>query len=943
MRAVSLKTKFLIGSLGLIALLGAGVIIFIHTTLTRKLTMELQKRGLHIARDFADETVDPLLKEDAITLHMHAIDKKKSEEDVEYAFILDSKGKVLAHTFGEAFPTDLKNANIIGPGQAYNIRQLITEKGTVYDVAVPIYMSEMGTVHIGISAESVRKGVSNIVNIAISVTLVILLFGSVTAIIFIATITRPLSELMLSAKAVGDGDLKHRAAVKTRDEIGRLADTFNSMVEDLQKTTISRSRLEELVRERTAELSETNENLQLEISERRQAEEALRDSEERFHSLFNLASDCILLLDPSAKNGSIITDANISACAMHGYAKEELIGRPIGFLDAPEGTRSGPDIIQRLMEGQAATFEINHIRRDGSIFPVEVSARMIHLGGKPYILAIDRDISERKRTEEVIGRLNRRNEMILNSAGEGIYGVGLDARTTFINPAALKMLGWEADEIIGRQQHDIMHHTRHDGTPHPIEDCRIYAAFRNGGVHQVADDLFWRKDGTSFPVEYVSTPIKEDGSVVGAVVVFKDITKRKKMEEEIKRHREHLVELVEERTVELKTAVQLLTQEINFRRGAEETLKESETKFRRLSQEFHILLDAISDTLLLISPDLKVLWANRGAASGLGMEESDIIGQDCYKLFHKRSTPCEDCYALKSFQTGKTEGSQISTPDGRILESRAFPIRDEDGRVTNVILVAVDITEKITLQSEAMRASHLASLGELAAGVAHEINNPVNGIINYAQILANKSEKVSRQYDIANRIIREGDRIAGIVRSLLSFARERREEKGPVHVRKILTDTITLTEAQILKDNIRLKTDIPPALPEIIANPQQIQQVFLNIMGNARYALNQKYRAFHGDKLIEISGRKVVVDGLSYVRITFYDNGTGIPGDILDKVINPFFSTKPSGQGTGLGLSISHGIVRDHGGRLVLYSEEGRFTKVMIDLPAAGDGQKLYN
>jgi two-component system, NtrC family, sensor kinase len=560
--------------------------------------------------------------------------------------------------------------------------------------------------------------------------------------------------------------------------------------------------LEELVAARTAELSDVNKKLLMEITERRFIEKALRESEQRLHSLFNLASDCILLSALSEDGLPFIMDANVSACTMHGYGRDEIIGKPITFLGHEGSLGEIRRAATRLASGKALTFEVEHLRKDGTIFPVEVSAQMIHLEGKPFILAIARDITERRRAEE-----------------------------------------------------------------------------------------------------------------------------------ELRRHREHLVEMVEERTVEMKTAVNLLTQEITFRKNAEETLKKSEAKFRDLFQQFRTLLDAIPDMLLLLSPDLKILWANRGAAFSLGTEISAMNGKYCYELWHRKSTPCEDCHVIRTFQTGEAEISQRSTAHGKLFESKSFPIKDEVGTVSNVIVIISDITEKTTLQAEAMRASHLASLGELAAGVAHEINNPINGIINYAQILLNKIERERKESEIAGRIIKEGNRIAGIVRSLLSFARERKEEKGPVNIAKILHETITLTEAQIRKDGINLKIDIRPDLPEIIANQQQIQQVFLNVISNARYALNKKYRETYEGKNLDIAGEKFVADGSSYIRVTFHDQGTGIPREILDKVMNPFFSTKPSGEGTGLGLSISHGIVRDHGGRIMLESLEGRFTVVMIDLP----------
>jgi len=139
--------------------------------------------------------------------------------------------------------------------------------------------------------------------------------------------------------------------------------------------------------------------------------------------------------------------------------------------------------------------------------------------------------------EEDIERLKRRNEMILNSAGEGIYGLDLEGKTTFVNPAAAKLVGYEPAELIGKLQHAVIHHTHPDGTPYPREKCPIYAAFRDGSVHHVDDEVFWRKEGTSFPVEYTSTPIRnERGELTGAVVVFKDITQRKRAEEELKQH-----------------------------------------------------------------------------------------------------------------------------------------------------------------------------------------------------------------------------------------------------------------------------------------------------------------------------------------------------------------------------------------------------------------------
>ena len=126
------------------------------------------------------------------------------------------------------------------------------------------------------------------------------------------------------------------------------------------------------------------------------------------------------------------------------------------------------------------------------------------------------------------------HDLILQAAGEGVYGLDCEGMTTFVNPAAAHMLGWEADALIGQPMHKLLHHTRPDGTPFPRKECPIYAAFKDGAVHLVDDEVFWRKDGSSFPVDYTSTPIHENGKLAGAVVVFKDITERKQTEQELK-------------------------------------------------------------------------------------------------------------------------------------------------------------------------------------------------------------------------------------------------------------------------------------------------------------------------------------------------------------------------------------------------------------------------
>ncbi|KKL96792.1 hypothetical protein LCGC14_1840930, partial [marine sediment metagenome] len=200
-------------------------------------------------------------------------------------------------------------------------------------------------------------------------------------------------------------------------------------------------------------------------------------------------------------------------------------------------------------------------------------------------------------------------------------------------------------------------------------------------------------------------------------------------------------------------------------------------------------------------------------------------------------------------------------------------------------------------------------------------------------LISRKRKEGDREYEIAERIINEGNRIADIVSSLLSFARSDVKVIESTSLRSVLTDTIILVEAMFKKDGINISSKISRNLPKIHVNPDQIRQVFLNVFMNARYALNQKYQDSCPEKKIEIKAGAATIDGIKYLNITFTDSGAGMSEEVLAKVFDPFFSTKETEAGTGLGMSISHGIVTDHGGLISIDSEEGEYTKVTVSLP----------
>ncbi|PJZ52989.1 hybrid sensor histidine kinase/response regulator [Leptospira adleri] len=237
-----------------------------------------------------------------------------------------------------------------------------------------------------------------------------------------------------------------------------------------------------------------------------------------------------------------------------------------------------------------------------------------------------------------------------------------------------------------------------------------------------------------------------------------------------------------------------------------------------------------------------------------------------------------------------------------------------------------------TLKSQLIQAQKLEAISLLATGVAHEINNPLTIIINYAQLILGQSQDDSI-LKYASNILDEGERISNITKDLLRLARQEKHVFSKVDFQEVIQRTVSLCEQLFKKDTIHIETQIQDSLPEVFCVPQQIQQVVLNILNNARDALNQRYPKYDPNKIIVIKAKKFEKDSNLWIQMSIEDRGIGIPKDEAKKIFSPFFTTKKVDKGTGLGLSVSTGIIKDHGGEIYYESKENEFTRFYINLP----------
>lgn len=347
------------------------------------------------------------------------------------------------------------------------------------------------------------------------------------------------------------------------------------------------------------------------------------------------------------------------------------------------------------------------------------------------------------------------------------------------------------------------------------------------------------------------------------------------------------------------------------------------------------IFQGIEIPCLVVRPDGTIVEVNAATLKAARKTREEVIGQGICKIIHGGRWPHLPC-PLEEFLKNsslKVEETRLPGLFGEYLFS-IIPVKGPANTVDTILLTARELTNDEIRKVDYIRNSKLSSLGELAAGVAHEINNPITGVINFAQILLDNYDFDAAGIDIVQRIIKEGERIASITKNLISFAREDASVREPANPIEIIASSLALVNHQLKRDGITVVTGFASDSPLIVADFRKLQQVLLNLISNSRYALNSRYPGIDPEKILEISCCATESAEIGRVcRIVVKDYGTGLPQSILEHIFEPFFSTKPPGEGTGLGLSISYGIIKEHGGRLSVNSIMDQFTEMIIDLP----------
>jgi len=388
---------------------------------------------------------------------------------------------------------------------------------------------------------------------------------------------------------------------------------------------------------------------------------------------------------------------------------------------------------------------------------------------------------------------------------------------------------------------------------------------------------------------------------------------------------------------------------------------ELERKNQELSQAKEFIenvLDNMADALVVTDNQGKIRRVNRATLKLLGYKEKEILGKPVNIILDlgrekEKSSMCYPSWLAKKGKVHNIEMSYINKKGEEIPVSvSASLMRNGGGRVIGTVMVARDMrrikqllqaTEEAViaerkkaqelqrayeelqnLQAQLVQSEKLASIGRLAAGVAHEINNPLTGVLTFTHLLLADMPCNSRQKRDLEIIIKEASRCKLITQNLLDFARQTEPQKRTVDINGLVKEVISLVENQASFQNVKIIKEFNPSLPLVLVDSNQIKQVFMNVILNAQEAMPQ-------GGFLTIS-TDFSEDG-KFLDIKFIDTGCGIPKKNLEKIFDPFFTTKEVGKGTGLGLAVSYGIIKSHGGDIRAYSKEGKGTTILIKLP----------
>jgi two-component system NtrC family sensor kinase len=619
------------------------------------------------------------------------------------------------------------------------------------------------------------------------------------------------------------------------------------------------------------------------ITERKRMEREIREATKRFEKIAEMGEDGIIVFDENSQ----IEFANQMAAEIMGLPKDQILGREFFSLI---GKRDEEFLEEMVMRGeglgQKVCTEMSIQTPQDQVKATEVCVAPTRSDdGRIKTYAYIRDITERKKFERELKESEEKYRNLFERVQHGLFISSKEGKFLDCNQALLNKLGYPTKEEF--LNIDIAK----DLYMNPEDRKTFQRLIEQHGFVKDFEVEFKRRNGEKITI-LLTAHVKRDekGKIIGYEGLNIDISERKRMERELKEANEFLMKLIESSV----------------------------------------------DGIIVTNTKGDILIFNKGAENILGYKADEVAGKMNIRSIYEPGVAKEVMEKLRSPDYGDV-GKLTSFPifhrrkDGELIEGdlSASIIYDENGKEIASVGIFKDLRERLGIERELqktqqalLQSEKLAAMGRLTSQIAHELNNPIYGIMNTFELLKTEIPPENKRRKILELALSETQRLAEMLRNMLSFSKPEEEKRRPVKLNELIDGILLVMEKQMRESNIKVETFFDDEIPEVMASTNQMRQVMLNILKNAKEAMPKGGTLTIGTKRED-----------NKVLIQIQDTGVGIPEGIRDKIFDAFFTTKQKVKGVGLGLSVCYGIIKDHGGEIKVESEEEKGTTFTISLP----------
>jgi PAS domain S-box-containing protein len=620
------------------------------------------------------------------------------------------------------------------------------------------------------------------------------------------------------------------------------------------------------------------------MGERKTAERELRESEERYRNLFESNPNPMWVYDLETLSFLAV---NSTAVGHYGYSQDEFLGMTLKDIRPPEDIPALMDDLSEKTDDENNSTQWRHRKKDGTLIDVEITSHELVWIGRLAKLVLINDITKRKDAEKHLAQMEGRYRGLLEAAPDAMVVVNPGGEIVLLNLQAEKQFGYRRDELVGQKVKNIIP----EGFAERLvaDDLRSAEDALAQQIGTGIELIGRRKNGSDFPIEIMLSPLESaDGILVTAAI--RDITERKRAE-------------------------------------------------GRLRQQAR-LLDLAHDAIMVRDMEDRVEFWNHGAEDLYGWTAAEVQGRKASAFLYQNEPASTAAARAAVIENGKWTGEcKHNCKDGGTItvRSRWTLVRDELAAPKSILIINTDVTEQKKLETHLLRAQRLESIGTLASGVAHDLNNILTPILICTEVLKGNPTREDL-LPLISMIEESARRGANVVKQVLTFARGIEGERVVIKPSHLIQEMIDIAQKTFPK-TIEILSRYPNDLWSIKGDPTQLHQVLLNLSVNARDAmLNGGWLTLAAENFNVDENYASMMPGAKpgpHVMLRVTDTGHGMPRAMIDKIFDPFFTTKEVGKGTGLGLSTTLGIVKSHGGFISVYSEPGKGTTFKVFLPAA--------